>query len=339
MNSPLSNLINTWKSLNVLVIGDAMLDCYLNGTSDRLCQEAPVPVVSITQREDFPGGAANVAANVASLGAQVSFLSVVGEDEEQRRLQAALNQRGISTEHWISSPDRTTLAKQRVVANSHLLVRFDQGSVNVIAPDLEDRLIQQLTHLFPVSDAVIVSDYSYGVLTPGVIQTLAVLQNQFPRTLVVDSKQLEAYQTVRVTAVKPNYLETVRFLNLKKQSNERVAQIKPYRDQLLERTGADAVAVTLDSEGVLIFTKEASPLHIPVTPAPANHTSGAGDTFISALTVAIAAQAPTSTAAFLASRATAIVVTEPGTTVCTAEDLYQSLSKTYSSIHLSPAYA
>jgi len=325
MNSNLS-LINTWKSLTVLVIGDVILDCYLNGTADRLCREAPVPIVAIEQCQEFPGGAANTAANVASLGAEVFLLSVIGEDIAGDRLKHVLNQRGVNPQYLITDADRSTLAKHRVVADSQLLVRFDQGSVEAISSYTEHQLIQHLTNLFVQCDAIIISDYNYGILTSAVIQTLGDLQTKHPRVLVVDSKHLANYRSLKPTAVKPNYAETTQLLKLPKQSGQRAEQILPYGDHLLNLTGAEMVAVTLDFEGALLFERNQSPCRTTARPAPQNQTSGAGDTYISTLALALAAGAPAHTAALLASTATAVVVQQPGTTTCRFEQLHQFLN-------------
>lgn len=301
-----------------------MLDCYLQGQSNRLCQEAPVPVVAVEQRQDFPGGAANTAANVAGLGAKVRLLSVIGQDGEGDRLQQVLQQRNVDAE-LIKTPHRTTLSKQRVVAQNHLLLRFDQGTTEPIDLALENQFIDRLAQHFSVCDAVIVSDYGYGILTPRIIQAIVDLQNQYSRVVMVDSKQLSAYQAVKPTIVKPNYPETIRLLELTAQKERRAEQIMPYGDRLLELSGAAMVAATLDREGVILFQPNQPPLHQKATPVPANQTSGAGDTFISALTLSLTAQIPTAEALSLASAATAIVVQQPGTSVCTVEQLRQSI--------------
>lgn len=326
----LSHFIDRWQSLNVLVIGDVMLDSYFHGTVDRLCQEAPVPVVAVSERQDFPGGAANVAANVSQLGAKARLLSVIGQDEAGDRLQAALQHHHVSTTHLLCHSQRSTLAKQRLVGNAHLLVRFDQGSTDRLAIDLENEVIEQLTRLFSLCDAVIISDYGYGQITSSIIQTLEQLQSIHSKPIIIDSKQLKTYQNLNATAVKPNYQETIQLLNLANQKTDRVEQLRPYREQLLTLTGSALVAVTLDRDGVLLFDAHHPTLHLPTTPAPTHHTSGAGDTFISTLTLALAAHAPTTTAAQLALAATAIVVTQPGTMVCTALELRDALTKSYS---------
>jgi D-beta-D-heptose 7-phosphate kinase/D-beta-D-heptose 1-phosphate adenosyltransferase len=324
---PLDRYIDIWQSLTVLVVGDVMLDSYLQGTTDRLCQEAPVPVVAITEQQDFPGGAANVAANVSRLGAKTWLLSVIGQDETGERLRSALCRHQVATPYLFSSSLRSTLSKQRVVGNHQVLIRFDQGSTHSLAEDFEQQIIQQLSELFPGCDAVIVSDYGYGVITSGIIQTLETLQRRYKKTLVIDSKNLALYQNVNASAVKPNYAETLKLLSLPPDDRDRIQQLTPYTQMLLDLTGADRVAVTLDRDGVLMLERDQPYFHLPTRPAPTHHTSGAGDTFISALTLALAAQAPTPTAAQIATAATAISVSQPGTTVCTVEALRQQVEE------------
>ncbi len=325
MSTDLLHLIDDWQSLTVLVIGDAMLDSYLNGHADRLCREAPAPVVTVQQRQDVPGGAANTAANIASLGGRAWFLTAIGMDAAGDLLRQVLEQRGVSSAHLLSSPERSTLAKQRILASSQIVVRLDQGSVEPIGADLEQRLIDRLVELFPQCQAVIVSDYGYGILTPRVMQTLADLQARDPRILVVDSKRLPRYQSMLPTAVKPNYEEVIQLLGLSRQSNRRAEQIESYGDQLLEMTGAAIVTVTLDAEGAIVFEPGQPPLRTHVRPAPQNQTSGAGDTFISALTLALASGASTAMAASLATAATVSVVNQSATVTCNATELRQVL--------------
>jgi D-beta-D-heptose 7-phosphate kinase / D-beta-D-heptose 1-phosphate adenosyltransferase len=323
MNTNLFDLIDAFADFNVLVVGEAMLDSYLEGSTDRLCREAPVPVVAISDRQDIPGGAANTAVNVRSLGGQPQFLSVVGDDPEGLLLQQALEKRGVSTAHLLVHPTRRTLVKHRVIAASQMLVRFDQGSTDRIDAETEQLLLDRLCHLFPTSDAVLISDYGYGILTPRVIQALAALQAASPHVLVVDSRNLTAYRQVEVTAVKPNYTEVVQLLNIQKLEgfNVRAEQIIAQQERLLDITGAQIAAVTLDTEGALFFQPGNPPYRTYAQPKPHSRASGAGDTFVSALTLALTANAPTSAAAELASAAAAIAVAKEGTSACAANEL------------------
>lgn len=322
------HLINAFAGLNTIVIGEAMLDVYLKGASNRLCQEAPVPVVTLSDRQDVPGGAANTAVNIRSLGAQVTLLAVIGDDLEGRLLRQALEERGVRSDRVLTQPRRRTLAKHRVMASGQMLVRFDQGCTNPIESEVEQALISCLVELFPHCDAAIISDYGYGILTPKVIQAIAHLQSRTPRLLVADSKNLAAYRHVGVTAVKPNYAETIQLLGISDQmpdltskSDTRADLIAVYGEQILDITGAQIAAVTLDTEGAAIFERGCLPYRTAAQPTTHARATGAGDTFVSALTLALAAGATTSIAADLAAAAAAVVVAQDGTAACSVEEL------------------
>ncbi|MBD2091731.1 bifunctional heptose 7-phosphate kinase/heptose 1-phosphate adenyltransferase [Microcoleus sp. FACHB-1515] len=325
MKADFVSAIDNWSGQNILVIGDAMLDCYLHGSAERLCPEAPVPVVAVGDRHDFPGGAANTAANVQSLGGQAYLLGVTGEDVEGNRLRQVLRDRGVNINSLVSDPQRVTIAKQRVLAAGHLLLRVDQGDTGVVRRSIEQQLIDSLIQHFPCCDGVIVSDYGYGVLTPRIIETLTLLQAQTPRPIVVDSKRLSLYRSIGVTAVKPNYAETVQLLGLNKLTSGRVEQIMACGDRLLTLTGAKIVAATLDQDGAIVFEAGKSPYRTYAQPVPCPQASGAGDTFVSTLALALVANAATATAASLAATATAIVVSQPETTSCQSWELRQFL--------------
>jgi D-beta-D-heptose 7-phosphate kinase / D-beta-D-heptose 1-phosphate adenosyltransferase len=325
--------LDRFAHLRVLVVGDAILDCFLQGGSSRLCREAPVPIVDIQQTQEVPGGAANTAANVASLGGTTYFLTAIGMDETGDRLQNVLAQRGVQLDDMLRHPSRQTLIKQRVMAEDHLLVRFDQGSTGAIALDLEDRLIERLRLRFVTCDAVIISDYGYGILTPRVIAALAQLQAEAPRVLVADSKRLQDYAAVGVTAVKPNYGEAIALLNQPPLTGAaRVEQMTRTGQAVLAQTGAQLAAITLDVEGALMFWGDQPPTRTLAHPAPSSHATGAGDTYIASLALALAAGADANTAAALAAAATAITTTEIGTTCCDPRVLRRSLLNTHKRI-------
>lgn len=325
MDANLLNSVDAFVGLKVILLGEAMLDSYLEGTTERLCREAPVPVVSITECEYVPGGAANTAVNLHSLGAQVYFLSVLGNDIEGQLLRQSLEGYGLSTEDVLPVPTRRSLAKQRVIATSQMVVRFDQGSTHDLEPEVEERFIQRLTELFESCDAVVVSDYGYGIITPRMILTLAELQARYPRIFVVDSKRLLDYSEVNITAVKPNYAEALQLLGMEKpevgKEHERVAQMSVRGEEILELTGAQIAAVTLDQEGALIFERGQPVYRTYAKPAPYSRAAGAGDTFVCALTLALAAGAHTENAAELASAAASIVVRKNATSACFADEL------------------
>jgi D-beta-D-heptose 7-phosphate kinase / D-beta-D-heptose 1-phosphate adenosyltransferase len=326
----MADLIGMFSGLKLLVIGEAMLDRYLIGTAGMLCREAPVPLVSLTEQIDAPGGAANTATNVRGLGGRVILLSVVGDDSEGHQLRQILAERGVDVGPVLGHPKRRTLAKQRVLAGSQLLVRFDQGSTGAIDRATEQALLARLVKLFPHCDAVIISDYGYGILTPRMIAMLAKLQARYPRVVVADSKDLAAYRDVGVTAVKPNYNEALDLLGIQcgDERGSRAEQIVAQSEQLLGITGARLAAITLDTEGAVVVERGGLPYRTYTRPTRHTNAVGAGDTFLSALALALAAGADTPAAAEIASAAAAIVVGEDGTTTCTAADLRAVFSTT-----------
>jgi D-beta-D-heptose 7-phosphate kinase / D-beta-D-heptose 1-phosphate adenosyltransferase len=328
MTTTLPDLVDRFAGLEVAVIGEAMLDVYLEGTAERLCREAPVPVVSVHDRQDAPGGAANTAANVRSLGAQTSLLSVTGNDNEGSILHRALEDLGVDTTYMLSEPSRRTLAKQRVIADGQVLLRFDHGSAEPVGPDVEEALVDRLTVLFPRLDALIISDYGYGILTPRLIRTLAELQSNSPRVVVVDAKEPAAYRSVGAMATKPNYSEAIRLLGTSgmESGSTRTEQIASQGKRLLDLTGARVCAVTLDTEGALVFERGRPAYRVYARPQPHSRAAGAGDTFTSALTLALAAGADTPAAVELASAAASVVIGRAGTRTCSAQDVIECLS-------------
>ncbi|HEY9779874.1 MAG TPA: D-glycero-beta-D-manno-heptose 1-phosphate adenylyltransferase [Leptolyngbyaceae cyanobacterium] len=328
MNTDLVKLLDAIAPLKAIVIGEAMLDCYLAGFSDRMSPEAPVPVVTVTQQQQVPGGAANTAINVRALGGCVTFLSVIGDDSEGDSLRRALVEKGVSTQHILTQPGRQTLTKQRLIAGSQLLVRFDSGSTQPIDSKTEQALIEQLTNSFADCDALIVSDYGYGILTERVIAAIAQVQQNRERVVVIDSKNLSAYRSLNITAVKPNYKQAIQLLGLEAAptpSQSRSEQIASHAEKLLHLTGAQIVAVTLDAEGAIVFDRQHQLHRTTSAKASSSGTSGAGDTYVSALTLALAAKAPMSAAADLAAAAAAVVVGKDGTTACSIQELRQFL--------------
>jgi D-beta-D-heptose 7-phosphate kinase/D-beta-D-heptose 1-phosphate adenosyltransferase len=323
-----STIVDAYRSLDVLVVGEAMLDSYLEGKTGRICREAPVPIVDMTSRRDAPGGAANTALNASALGARVHFLSAVGDDCEGELLRRALTDQGLGADHVLVEAGRRTLSKNRVVAGGQLLVRFDQGSTGPVGAETEAALIARLVGLWPDCDAVILSDYGYGILTPRVRATVAELQRRSPRLLLADSKDLAAYRGVGLTAVKPNYEEALPLAGGGGESGDgsRADAIAARGEQLLERTGARIAAVTLDTDGAVLLERGRPPYRTYARPVHHSRAAGAGDTFLATFALSLAAGATPPAAADLASAACAVVVSREGTVACTAAELLAELA-------------
>ena len=334
MNVHVMDLVERFAAVNVLVVGDAILDGYLRGSATRLCREAPAPVVDVDHRFYVPGGAANAAHNVRSLGGQVQFLSTIGDDLEGDLLRHALEASGTATNLLVQSSDRQTLSKQRLVADGQVLVRFDLGSTTPLTGDTEVQFLTRLESAFAHADVVLISDYAYGTMTDRVLRRLGELQSSSPRVLVVDARELSRYRALAPTAVKPNYAEAVAVLSNGRTPTwaappprERVRWLEPAGDRLLELTGAKICAVTLDVDGALAFERDRPPYRAYARPARATQSTGAGDSFAAALALALASGADTATAIEVASAAADRVVERDGTVACSSQDLRRALSR------------
>lgn len=328
MNSEYLAIIDRFSGLRALVIGDAMLDVYLDGAASRICREAPVPIVDVQAMKAVPGGAANTAVNLAQLGAKVDYVSVVGCDHEAGLLRKALEQCGVQTLLLMGDPERRTLAKQRVAAGSQLLLRFDSGSTNPLGPQNEQRIMDVLEDRFHRVDAVIVSDYGYGILTDRIIDLLGQLQRKKENLLIIDAKSLDKYRHAGATAAKPNYQEMVALLGITEPApcGHRCEQIKRRGRDLLEKTGAKYVAATMDIEGALLFRHGQEPYRTFSRPVENSKAAGAGDTYVSALSLGLASGASVEAAAEIAKSAAAVILQKAGTATCTQDELRYCLS-------------
>lgn len=322
MTDRLPDLIDAFAGRRVLVLGDAMLDGYLEGVCGRVCPEAPVPVVDICRSHAAPGGAANTAANARALGADVRLLAATGDDPDADRLADALATAGVASDSLVRNDRRRTLVKRRVVAAGQVVCRLDQGDTRPADADSEARLIALLAEAWDGADAVIVSDYGYGVLTPRVIAALADLQSCSSRVVVADSKRLPALRPVSPTAVKPNFAEASRLLDLDPDPcRARAEAVASHGPRVLDLTGARLAAVTLDTDGAVVFERGRPAYRTYAEPHPHPRASGAGDTYTAALALALAAGADGPAAAELAAAAAAVVVGKDGTARCCAREL------------------
>ena len=188
MNAAYHSIIDQFQQSKVLVIGDIILDAYLKGDSSRLSPEAPVPVVNIARKEEAVGGAANIALNLRALGADVTFFSAVGSDDEAERAIGLLQRAGVRTDAILKEAGRKTMVKTRVMVKNTILARFDYGTQVPISQATEQLLSQFLNEQFHQFDLIMVGDYYGGILTPSIIHCMEQLQEAQPKLLAVDSK-------------------------------------------------------------------------------------------------------------------------------------------------------
>jgi D-beta-D-heptose 7-phosphate kinase/D-beta-D-heptose 1-phosphate adenosyltransferase len=321
MSRKIDHIVSRFSQPVVLVLGDIILDVYLNGSSTRVSPEAPVPVINISKQRCFIGGAANVAANLRSLGARVIFCSVCGKDPGSKKVIRQLDKMGISTENVLLDPTRHTIIKERIMSQSQIVARFDRGSENDISPETEAMLAADLAAIYPHCDALVIADYNKGILTPGIIATLQSLRRKKPVFLSVDSKDLRKFRLLEPSVVKPNYEETARLLGLQPPGEDRLEWVRAHAGKLAPLTGAGLHVVTLDADGAIAFPRDGEPYHCPARPVAHPHVIGAGDTFMSALTLSLVCSAHVPEAVDLACAAACISVTKENTACCTDVEL------------------
>jgi D-beta-D-heptose 7-phosphate kinase/D-beta-D-heptose 1-phosphate adenosyltransferase len=312
----------------VAVLGDALLDAWFSGRCDRVCREAPVPVVDVTARSLCPGGAANTAANLAAMGCDVRFVSAIGDDAAGGDLIGLLRGHHVDTTGVLVSPQRSTVTKRRVVADGQVLVRFDEGDCDPVDDALSQRLVRALETAVRGVDALVVCDYGNGLLTPALREAVVRLRPDLP-LLVLDAHDLVPWRAARPDLVTPNAAEAGRLLgtDLPEGGEERVELLTETRTRLLERTGAEAAVVTLDRDGSLLLTAAGAGHRTWAVPAPESQASGAGDTFVAACCLGRASGLSLAGSLELAQAAADIVVGKDGTAVCDRAELALSVTK------------
>ncbi|HYY12033.1 MAG TPA: PfkB family carbohydrate kinase, partial [Kineosporiaceae bacterium] len=276
----LAAVLDAARGLTVVVVGDVLLDEYLHGGAARVAREAPVPAVTVSRTEAVPGGAGNVAANLAALGAHVVMVGVVGDDEAGRTLRQALRDSGVDDSGVESERGRRTVVKRRLVAEGQLIARFDEGDRTPPAPTVHQRLAEHTQRAARTADAVVVSDYGYGTVGAPVVRALAAARRRTRRVLTVDAHDPAAFADLRPTAVTPSFGEVAPLLPARLRDTEGPARADAVREAcalLHEGTGADIVAVTLDRDGTVVCERDRPPYRTWTRPAPHSRACGAGD--------------------------------------------------------------
>lgn len=319
-------LIGKFKKFKVLVVGDFILDAYFQGTCTRLAPEAPVPVVDIDKRSYCLGGAANVAANLAALDAEVVFCTAVGEDEAAYRGKELLQQLGIATSALVHSNQRQTLLKTRIVTSLQPMLRFDEGTVADLDATLSSQLLRNVADAYDWCDAVIVADYMKGILSKEVIEGIQCLGGKQRKLVAVDSKRVAAFADLAPDLIKPNYEEVIKLLSLPFQKINRNEQLRSHGKELFETCKARIVAVTLDSEGSMLFDKGELCASVSAPPVVNQHVSGAGDTYISACLLALLSGGNPFQMAEIATKAAACAIEKENTALCYWKELVEALS-------------
>jgi rfaE bifunctional protein kinase chain/domain len=319
--------IDRFSHLNTLVIGDLMLDHFIWGDVSRISPEAPVPVVHVSRETEMPGGAGNVAANMAALGAQVHVIGLLGEDAAADRLLSLLEQGSIHTGSTVRTPERPTIVKTRIIAHHQQVVRVDREIPGAISNTLRDRIWEEVENALPNVQAVVLSDYAKGVVTPFLINRLIPLARKRGIPITVDPKAENFHHYKRVTCVTPNTKEAMECGSLHTVQSE--GDMEKLGQTLLKKIDAESILITRGEHGMSLFEKKKPVFNIPTRAREVFDVTGAGDTVISTLTLALAAGASLRQAAELANDAAGIVVGKLGTASVSRAELLKAAGKNH----------
>ncbi len=306
------------RRARVAVIGDIMLDRYIWGSVDRISPEAPVPVVAVADTTIRPGGAANVAWNLLSLGVRTSLAGVVGRDRSGDELKSLLKSKGLSPASILSDSRRPTTEKIRIIAHSQQVVRADFELVEPMRDPLLGKLLAAVRRAVAGADAVIVSDYGKGVVTGEVMDLVRSLCARRDVPFLIDPKEGHFSLYRGAYAVTPNKKEAGGFYNRRIRSDEDLAFVGT---SLLRDLDAAAVLITRGEEGMTLFRTGARPRHFPARASEVYDVTGAGDTVISVLAAGLAAGGSIHESIEIANAAAGIVIRELGTAAVTPAEL------------------
>jgi rfaE bifunctional protein kinase chain/domain len=325
----LRQLVASFAGKRILAIGDLMLDEFIWGNVSRISPEAPVPVVNVTGESYYPGGAANVARNLREFGAETAVIGAAGADPSGCRLLELLRGCGIDTAGVLQDAAIRTTRKTRIVARNQQVVRVDREQRTVLPPDQVEHVMRQVERAVPEADAIVVADYGKGFLTQPLANHICRVVQAHGKILTVDPHPHTSLLWPGATAIKPNRAEA--FLASGVPPADPVWP--PLGDEILldvgerlrGRWGAGLLLITLGDQGMLLLEKGRPPYHTPTRAQEVFDVSGAGDTAIAALTMALAAGATPRQAAELANRASGIAVGKLGTAAVTAAELRDNL--------------
>ncbi len=321
----LNELKKNFQGLKIAVIGDLMLDCYFWGEVRRISPEAPVPVIEVDNEFYRFGGAANVAYNLVKLGGSPLPIGVIGQDNYGAIFTSLVNEANISSEGLIIDDNRPTTTKTRVIAHNQHVVRIDKESTSYITRDIQNKALKYLESKISSLDGIILQDYNKGVLTPSLIEKVIELAKKHKKLITVDPKFNNFFAYKDVTVFKPNRKEAEDVLGMKIRSSE---DISVAGDKLLQKLNAKYILLTLGEGGISVFENgKKEERRMPTKARKVADVSGAGDTVISTLTMALAAGADILEACYLANYAAGIVCEEVGIVPIELNKLFETVMK------------
>lgn len=304
----LEKLFNSFRSCNIAIVGDIMLDKYIFGHVSRISPEYPVPVVDVSEETFRLGGAANVAVNIRAMGCRTSLFGITGADANSDIMLELLRKQDLSTSSIISDASRPTTCKTRILSQNHHIVRVDHESRHHISDALEAVIIDQMTTSIDDFDAIVLEDYNKGVLTSRLIRKIIDLATANNVPVLVDPKLERFFDYQGCSIFKPNLSEVAASLGIMPPQDETEIEIACV--QLKEKLGCEHLVITRGEKGMTIFNDSFT--HIPAATLDVADVSGAGDTVIAMLALGAASGLDIVTSAEIATLAASTVCQEVG---------------------------
>ena len=314
--------IKKFKGCRILVVGDLMVDEYLWGDVDRISPEAPVQVVAVKDKEFTLGGSGNVVNNLSTLGAEVYAASVIGPGSNGRMLMDKFHELGVNTDGVIEDPGRFTTRKTRIIAANQHVLRIDHETKKDISEKTLKTLKECITNKIESVDVVLISDYAKGVITPALISHMVKSAEKHNKITVADPKGLEFQKYSGVTLLTPNKKEAGAAAGMEINSESDLGLAV---EKIRKRSQIDSLLVTCGKDGMVLFEHDAEPFKIHAEARQVFDVSGAGDTVLAVLGLAVASGASLKDAATLANTAAGIVVGKVGTATVTLDELSAAL--------------
>ncbi|RYU89913.1 D-glycero-beta-D-manno-heptose-7-phosphate kinase [Mucilaginibacter terrigena] len=309
---------------NILVIGDLMIDHYIIGDATRLSPEAPVPIVNIKKEFTTPGGAANVAQNLLSLGAKISLAGVTGDDADAGRLTTILTDEGINVDGIFKDSTRPTTVKTRVMAGSHQLVRVDREVTTPLEDSLQHDFFERVNASIAQADIVLFSDYNKGLFSETLTQQLIAEANKQNKKVIIDPKGLNYGKYKGAYIIKPNRKELAEAAKTERITN--IDELQQAARIIIKQTGAEYIVVTLSEQGMVIISELAHKL-LPVKATSVFDVTGAGDTVLATMAYFMAQGLNVEEACDLANHAAAIVIRQTGSAVTTINEILEDIER------------
>ncbi|MFH1784205.1 MAG: D-glycero-beta-D-manno-heptose-7-phosphate kinase [bacterium] len=315
----LLKILDRMNNTSVMVLGDIMMDKFVWGKVSRISPEAPVPIVEIEKETHTPGGAGNVAMNVCSLDSKVLLVGVIGNDFVGDKLINEMSRGGIDTTGVFRDDKRPTILKTRIIAQHQQVVRTDREIIGKLSAQLTKQITTFLDENISRVKAVVISDYGKGVISPVILKKAVSLARKHKKPIVVDPKVEHFQQYKQVSCITPNQSEAA--LGMREHSVPEGEGLIKLGKTILKKLHCESLLVTQGEKGMLLFESRGKITHIPTVARDVFDVSGAGDTVIAVLTLALAAKASILDAAQIANYAAGIVVGKLGTATTSIKEI------------------